>query len=96
MFRISFIETQSTFFLSSENVSCLRVKLAFRQVLFVLWLKYYFLTDLLNYISKNFYHVRQIKEKEMATHSSILAWRVPWTEEPGWLLSIESHRVGHN
>ena len=34
-------------------------------------------------------------ENEMATHSSILAWRIPWTEEPGWLHSIESHRVGH-
>ena len=27
-------------------------------------------------------------EKEMATHSSILAWKIPWTEEPGWLLSM--------
>jgi len=32
----------------------------------------------------------------MATHSSILAWKVPWTEEPGGLLSMGSHRVGHN
>ena len=32
----------------------------------------------------------------MATHSSILAWRILWTEEPGGLLSIGSHRVGHN
>ena len=32
----------------------------------------------------------------MATHSSILAWRIPWTEEPGGLLSIASHRVGRN
>ena len=32
----------------------------------------------------------------MATHSSILAWRIPGTEEPGGLLSMESHRVGHN
>ena len=32
-------------------------------------------------------------EKEMATHSSILAWRIPWTEEPGWLLSMGSQRV---
>ena len=31
------------------------------------------------------------EEKEMATHSSILAWRIPWTEEPGGLLSIGSH-----
>ena len=35
-------------------------------------------------------------EKEMATHSSILAWRVPGMEEPGGLLSMGSHRVGHD
>ena len=35
-------------------------------------------------------------EKEMATHSSILAWRIPWTEEPGRLQSIGLQRVGHN
>ena len=35
-------------------------------------------------------------EKDMATHSSILAWRIPWTEEPGGLQSMESQRVGHN
>ena len=34
-------------------------------------------------------------EKEMATHSSILAWRIPWTEEPGRLQSMWSPRVGH-
>ena len=34
-------------------------------------------------------------EKEMATHSSVLAWRIPGTEEPGGLLSLGSHRVGH-
>ena len=34
-------------------------------------------------------------EKGMATHSSILAWRIPWTEEPGGLQSMESPRVGH-
>ena len=32
----------------------------------------------------------------MATHSSILAWRIPWTEEPGELQSTESQRVGHD
>ena len=32
----------------------------------------------------------------MATHCSILAWRIPWTEEPGRLPSIGSHRVGHD
>ena len=35
-------------------------------------------------------------EKEMATHSSILAWRIPWTEGPGGLQSTGSQRVGHN
>ena len=35
-------------------------------------------------------------EKEMATHSSILAWRIPWTEEPGGPQSTGSQRVGHN
>ena len=35
-------------------------------------------------------------EKEMATHSSILAWRIPWTEKPGELQSLESQRVGHD
>ena len=35
-------------------------------------------------------------EKEMATHSSILAWKIPWTEEPGRLQSLESRRVGHD
>ena len=34
-------------------------------------------------------------EKEMATHSSVLAWRIPGTGEPGGLPSMESHRVGH-
>ena len=35
-------------------------------------------------------------EKEMATHSSILVWRIPWTEEPGGLQSMGSHRVGND
>jgi len=35
-------------------------------------------------------------EKEMATHSSILAQEIPWTEEPGGLPSMGSQRVGHN
>ena len=35
-------------------------------------------------------------EKEMATHSSILAWKIPWTEEPGGLQSIGLQRVGHD
>ena len=35
-------------------------------------------------------------EKEIAIHSSILAWRIPWTEEPGRLQSMGSQRVGHD
>ena len=35
-------------------------------------------------------------EKEMATHSNILAWKIPWTEEPGRLQSMVSQRVGHD
>ena len=35
-------------------------------------------------------------EKEMATHSSTLAWEIPWTEEPGGLQSVVSQRVGHD
>ena len=35
-------------------------------------------------------------EKEMATHSSVLAWRIPGTREPGGLPSVGSHRVGHD
>ena len=34
-------------------------------------------------------------QKGMATHSSILAWRIPWTGEPGGLMSMGSQRVGH-
>ena len=35
-------------------------------------------------------------EKEMATHSGILAWRMPWSEEPGGLQSMGSQRIGHD
>ena len=35
-------------------------------------------------------------EEEMATHSNILAWKIPWTEEPSRLQSMGSQRVGHN
>ena len=35
-------------------------------------------------------------EKEMANHSSIVAWKIPWTEEPGRLQSMGSQRVGHD
>ena len=42
-----------------------------------------------------FFHFHAL-EKEMATHSSVLAWRIPRTGEPGRLLSMGSHRVGHD
>ena len=42
-----------------------------------------------------FTHVDPLK-KRMATHSSILAWRIPWTEESGGLQSMGSQRVGHD
>ena len=41
------------------------------------------------------FHFHEL-EKEMATHSSVLAWRIPGTGEPGGLPSVGSHRVGHN
>ena len=45
--------------------------------------------------------IRSLGQKDplkegMATHSSILAWRIPWTEEPGGLQSMGLQRVGHN
>ena len=42
-----------------------------------------------------FSHIKSM-EKAMATHSSTLAWKLPWTEDPGRLLSRGSLRVGHN
>ena len=39
--------------------------------------------------------LRRPPEKEMATHSSVLAWKIPWTEEPGGLQFIGLQRVGH-
>ena len=41
------------------------------------------------------FHFHEL-EKEMATHSGVLAWRIPGTGEPGGLLSMGSHRVGHD
>ena len=35
-------------------------------------------------------------KKEIATHSSILTWKIPWTEEPGRMYPMESQRVGHD
>ena len=36
------------------------------------------------------------QEEEMVTHSSVLVWKIPWTEEPGRLQSMGSQKVGHN
>ena len=47
-------------------------------------------------ILKYLLYSRDLLEKEMATHSSVLAWRIPGTGEPGGLPSMGSHRVGHN
>ena len=41
-------------------------------------------------------HLLYVREKAMATHSSTLAWKIPWTEEPGRLQSMGSRRVGHD
>ena len=58
----------------------------------------YFLTYLhtnpVKYIFDNISPI--ILEKAMATHSSTLSWKIPWTEEPGGLLSMGLHRVGHD
>ena len=40
--------------------------------------------------------LKDLLEEEMATHSSILAWKIPWTEEPGGLQSMELQRVRHD
>ena len=50
-------------------------------------------TRLSNFTFTFYFHAL---EKEMATHSSVLAWRIPGTEEPNGLLSMGSHRVGHD
>ena len=45
---------------------------------------------------KNIKHIEHISEKAMASHFSILAWKIPWTEEPGRLQSMGLLRVGHD
>ena len=49
-------------------------------------------TQLSNFTFTFYFHAL---EKEMATHSSVLAWRIPWREEPGRLQSMGSQRAGH-
>ena len=43
-----------------------------------------------------FLGLSRVLEKEMATHSSSVAWKIPWTEKPGRLQSMGSQRVGHD
>ena len=45
---------------------------------------------------KNNNNLRYVAEKALATHSNTLAWKLPWTEEPGGLQSMGSLRVGHD
>ena len=47
-------------------------------------------------MKSNRIYFRKAMEKAMAPHSSTLAWKIPWTEEPGRLQSMGSLRVGHN
>ena len=48
------------------------------------------------YTEKNIQEYTEESEKAMAPHSSTLAWKIPWTEEPGRLKSMASLRVGHD
>ena len=48
------------------------------------------------YSTFNYLFIAYTMEKEMATHSSILAWRIPGTGEPGGLPSMGLHRIGHD
>jgi len=47
-------------------------------------------------VTKSWTQLSIYVEKKMAAHSSILAWGIPWTEEPDWLLSMGLHRVGQD
>ena len=47
-------------------------------------------------LSLSIFKSNQVLQKEMATHSSILGWRIPWTEAPAGLQSMGLQRVGHN
>ena len=66
------------------------------------WLKLYFLAQMEKHLPTmqetwvQFLGREDLLEKEMATHSSILAWKIPWTEEPGRLQSMGLQRVGHD
>ena len=84
----------------------------FSSSLYIICLFLYFFFNLKQYLLTSFSLVKNLPamqetqvwslgwedplEEEMATHSSILAWKIPWTEEPGGLQSMGWQRVGHN
>ena len=92
-----------------ENLAKIRVLLwhiAGAEVCFVLFQWSIFLASLVSQMVKNLPAVQEILvrslgqgdplEKGITTHSSVLAWRIPWTEELGLLKCMESQRVRHN
>ena len=98
--KISNSEVQGPFLLLKTN---------FSQLLAHLFLRDYFVSYGASLVAQTIKNLSAMKEtwvrslgqedplqKGMATHSSILAWRIPWTEEPGGLQSIGSQRIWHN
>ena len=88
-----------------ENGCCGNFSLFFFQLIKMLFIQQAFVKcqgmiatasgkgKILNYY---LWHLVSLLEEEMATRSRILAWRIPWTEDPGKLQSMGSYRVGHN
>ena len=98
LIRTVLVETHITKFASKyfDNVFLINI---FKRVFFLLWAS--MVAQRLNCLpTMRETWVRSLDredplEKEMATHSSIVAWRIPWTEEPDGLKSTGSQRVGH-
>ena len=65
-------------------------------ILYLLEIKIEIFMDVILETVISFSVIGDILEKGMATHSSILAWRIPWTEESGGLQPMGSQRVGHD
>ena len=79
---------------SSSSLSVIRVmSSAYLRLLIFSWQSWF---QLMLHPAWHFPWCTLHMEKEMATNSSILAWRIPWTEEPGGLYSMESQRVSHD
>ena len=83
--KLSKITTFKFYFLKYSQFTILYSFLVYSDQLYI----FFIFTFILGYY-------RLLKEKAMAPHSSTLAWKIPWTEEPGGLLSMGSHRVGHD